>query len=135
MVYGGRRANAWLVVISAICALMAAGIFALAVITRVRVDAARAAALVPAVTQIKTVTGDDGAAHLVVSGTITNTTDDIYGVPDLMITVRNADDRVISRQKFMPSATLVDAGGIVHFSHTLTPVDGARRVSVELMGD
>lgn len=128
------RANAWLVVISAVCALLAAGIFALAVITRSRIDAANAVALYPAVTDIRTVTGDDGAARFVVSGTITNNTDEIYGVPDLMVIFRDGDNREIARQKFMPTATLIDARGVVNFSHELNPVPGVRRIAVELVG-
>jgi hypothetical protein len=66
------------------------------------------------------ITNDDGVRHLVVSGTVTNQTSDIYGMPDVMIVLRDADGRVISHQKFMPSATLIDAGATSDFKYTLS---------------
>ena len=129
------RANAWILVLSAVCALLATLVFVAAVITRTRMDAMRNQALVPTVTQIVPITGDDGTSQLQVSGTITNNTDDIYGMPDLVITSRDENNHVVGQQKFMPTSTLIDAHGVVSFTYTLSvPSNTVRRINVELNG-
>lgn len=128
------RANAVLLVISALCALMAAAVFCVAIIARSRIDAARAVALRPAVTEIVPDVSDDGAPVLVVRGTVTNNTDDIYGMPDLVITARDGADHVIVRHRVMPSATLIDAHGVVQFSYSIASTPDIRRIGVDIMG-
>ncbi len=129
------RVNAWLVMISAICALLAAGIFVAAVIARSRIDAATVGPLTPKVSEIAWQNGDDAAPQMVVRGSITNNTSDIYGVPDLIITLRDAHDHVLGRQKFMPTATLIEGGATIQFDYRLAPVMGVKRISVELAGE
>lgn len=127
--------GAFLVVASAVCALIAAGVFATAVITRHRAAELAARPLVATVTDVATQTDAAGVSRLVVRGTITNQSAQIYGVPDLIIVARDTSDRVVARQKFMPSATLLDAGGRAEFSYTLTASPASvRRISVELAG-
>lgn len=113
---------------------MAAAVFAAAVITQSRIDAARAAALVPTVTQIQSGTDDTGADVITVTGNITNNTDDIYGMPDVVITARDDTDNVIVRHKVMPSATLIDAHGVVPFTYTIPAGAEIKKISVDLMG-
>ena len=73
------------------------------------------------------------ANRLVVNGTVTNRSDDIYGLPDLIVVSYDANGNPLSRQRFMPSATLLDAGQTVRFSHTLSgDIVGVKRVTVEL---
>ncbi len=62
---------------------------------------------------------------------------DIYGMPDVMIILRDADGRTISEQKFMPSATLIDAGGVSNFKYTLSaPVTSdIKKIDVRLVVD
>ena len=55
-------------------------------------------------------------------------------MPDMVIVLRDGDNREIARQKFMPPVPLIDAHGVVNFSHELNPVPGVRRIGVELMG-
>ena len=90
--------------------------------------------LVATVESVESVRDENGISHLVVGGSILNQSDDIYGVPDLMIVSYNDAGEVISQQKFMPSATLLDSGASVQFSHTLSvPVSGVKRVSAYLV--
>ena len=124
----------WLTFIASITALFAAIVFSVAVITQHRANQTAAARpLVATVTDISSVVDAAGMAHFVVSGRVVNQSDEIYGVPDLIIVSRNADGAEIARQKFMPSATLLDPGAAVEFSHTLSaPANGVKKITVEL---
>lgn len=118
---------------AALCALLSAIVFTVAVITRQKIESANAAPLIAHVTSVRTAADADGMPRLVVAGTVQNVSDEIYGVPDLIITARDANGNIVMQQKFMPSATLLDAGTQVQFSHTLSgSAMGVKRVSVEL---
>ena len=72
--------------------------------------------------------------YTAIDGTVTNRSDDIYAFPDLSIVLYDENGAPLSRQKFMPSATLLDAGQSVNFSHTLSNAPmGVKRVTVELL--
>ena len=95
--------------------------------------AADARPLVATITNIRSVIDASGVSHFVVSGRVTNQSAEIYGVPDLIIVSRDDTGAEITRQKFMPSATLLDSGASVDFSHTLSaPSDGVKKITVEL---
>lgn len=129
-----NRRSGLLVFFASLCALLAATIFAVAVIVTSRRDNPEKRPLVATITDVSTVTDADGTEHIAVRGTVTNRSDDIYGFPDLTIILYGQDGSPISRQKFMPSATLLDAGQSVVFSHTLTGnMTGVKRVAVELL--
>ena len=128
-----NRRGGLMVFFASICALLAATIFAVAVIVTSRHDDPNKQPLVATITNIENRT-EDGTTKLVVNGTVTNRSDDIYGLPDLVIILHDANGAPITRQKFMPSATLLDAGQSVEFSHTVTgDIAGVKRVSVELL--
>lgn len=129
-----NRRSGLLVFFASLCALLAATIFAVAVIVTSRRDNPDKRPLVANITDVTTVTADDGTEKIVVKGTVTNRSDDIYGFPDLAIILYGPDGAPLSRQKFMPSATLLDAGQSVVFTHTLSGnVTGVKRIAVELM--
>ncbi len=129
------RRNTWLTFITALCALLAAMAFAGVVLTRHQIQEIQRTPIVATVSGLETVTGDDGVERFVVSGTVQNRSDEIYGVPDLIIVSYDDDDNVIARQKFMPSATLLDPGASVSFSHTLNaPTSGIKKVGAVLDG-
>ncbi len=128
------RRGAWLTFIAAATAALAAIVFSIAVITRHQARAAAdARPLVATITNIRSVIDASGVSHFVVSGRVTNQSAEIYGVPDLIIVSRDDTGVEITRQKFMPSATLLDSGASVDFSHTLSaPSDGVKKITVEL---
>ena len=128
------RRGAWLTFIAAATAALAAVVFSIAVITRHQARAAAdARPLVATITNIRSVIDASGVSHFVVSGRVTNQSAEIYGVPDLIIVSRDDTGAEITRQKFMPSATLLDSGASVDFSHTLSaPSDGVKKITVEL---
>jgi len=128
------RRSGLLVFFASLCALLAATLFAVAVIITSRRDNPEKRPLIATISEVATVTADDGTERVVVNGTVTNRSDDIYAFPDLIIVLYGNDGAPISRQKFMPTATLLDAGQSVVFSHTLSgDVRGIKRVAVELM--
>lgn len=128
-----RRKNSFLVFIAALTALLAAAIFAFVVITRHQVTNVKNNPLIAQISGIHTVVDAFGTAHFVVSGKVTNQSEEIYGVPDLLIVSRDEAGNIVAQQKFMPSATLLDAGSSVEFSHTLSaPTTGVKKVTVEL---
>ncbi len=135
MVAAPARKNAFLMFFASLCALLSAIIFVVAVVVTQRPDKAQTEPLIASLTTHQVVTNESGVKQLVVSGKITNQTMDIYGVPDLMIYLRDADGRVIASQKFMPSATLIDAGGVSEFRHVLSaPVtSNIKSIDVKLL--
>ena len=130
----GTRRSGMLVFFASLCALLAATVFAVAVIVTSRHDDPTKRPLVATITNVSTINDDGAAPRIVVDGTVTNRSDDIYAFPDLIIVLYDANGTPISRQKFMPSATLLDAGQSVRFSHTLAGhAAGVKRVTVELL--
>lgn len=120
--------------IAAICAFIAACIFSLVVILNFSGNSKNQ----PLVTKIDeknihTVMDENGKNRIFVSGDITNTTNDIYGLPNIVIVSYDAAGNVLSRQTFMPPATLLEAKTTVTFNHMLS-VDptNVKRLSVEL---
>ncbi len=125
-----------LVFIGALCALLSAIVFAVVVITHHHVETAQNQTLVARVTGYEVVTDEFGASHFVVSGTVENRSDSIYGVPDLVIILWDDADNIVAQQKFMPSATLLDSGASVAFSHTMSaPTNGVKKITAKLLMD
>lgn len=131
------RKNAFLMFFASLCALLSVIIFVVAVVVTHRPNPEKDAPLVARITGHDVVTTEDGVRHLVVSGTVHNQTSDIYGMPDIMIVLSDADGRIISQQKFMPSATLLDAGATSDFKHVLSaPVTSKiKSIDVRLLNE
>lgn len=128
------RKNALMLLFASVCALLAAVVFTVAVIARHQVDSIQNRPLVASVSDIRTVMDAAGVPHFVVSGTVLNQSDEIYGMPDLIIISRDENGNAVAQQKFMPSVTLLDAGASATFSHTLSaPATGVKKITVELM--
>jgi hypothetical protein len=128
-----RRRNSFLVITAALCALLAATVFAFAVLARHQVKNIKNNPLVAEISGIRTIVDAFGAQHFVVSGRVVNRSQEIYGVPDLLIVSKDDAGNVMAQQKFMPSATLLDAGGFVEFTHTLSvPTAGVKKITAEL---
>lgn len=124
------RKNAWLMFFAALCALLSAIIFTVAVITHHQAKKANRGPLVANVLSVETTTDENGLLHVVVNGEIQNVSDEIYGVPDLIIVSTDDEGRVLAQQKFMPSATLLDSGATVSFSHILSAQPaGVKKIS------
>lgn len=127
------RKNSWLMFFAALCALLSAIIFTVAVITQHQAKNVNRGPLVVDVENIETITDADGRTHLVVNGTVTNISDIIYGVPDLIIVSSDEKGRVLAQQKFMPSASLLGAGDKVNFRHILgKQPSGVKKISAKL---
>lgn len=129
-----NRRGAWLMFIAAATAALSAIVFSVAVIVRHQArSAAESRPLVATVTDVRSVIDASGTPHFVVSGHVTNQAAEIYGVPDLIIVSRDENGVEVARQKFMPSATLLDSGASVEFSHTLSASSvGVKKITVEL---
>lgn len=127
------RRDVFLKFFAALCALFAAIVFAAVVMITHDKKVEKNKPLVATITGYESVVDDAGTPHLVVSGRITNQSAEIYGVPDLILVSHAADGTVIEKQKFMPSATLLDSGGYTEFRHILSvPVSQVKKVTVEL---
>ena len=129
----GSHRGAWMMFIVSLCALLSAAIFATAVVVQSKIKNANREPIVAQLDEIKTITDDNGVARFVVRGAIVNQSGEIYGVPDLVVVSRDATGHEIARQKFMPTATLVESGSSVPFQHVLTtPTAGVKKITVEL---
>ncbi len=128
-----NRRSVWLVFFASLCALLSAIVFTVAVIARQHVVDVQTHPLVADVDSVETV-ADNGIARLVVNGAVQNRSDQIYGMPDLILVAWGADNKPIARQKFMPSATLIEGGTSVPFSHMLNMApDGIKKITAELV--
>lgn len=122
--------------IAAICAFIAACIFSLVVIVNFS-DGKKHQPLVTKIDEknIHIVVDENGNNRIFVSGDITNTTNDIYGLPNIIIISYDTDGNVLSRQTFMPPATLLEGKTTVTFNHMLSVApEKVKRLSVELKG-
>ncbi len=134
VVQRGRRKNAWMLFLASICALLSALVFSFVLLSRHKIAEYQASnPLVATVTSVDSVIDAAGVSHFVVHGTVVNRSTEIYGVPDLIILSLDGAGNTIARQKFMPSATLLDAGQSVEFTHTLsTPTAGVKQIKAAL---
>ena len=128
------RHNATIKLIAAICAFIAACIFCVAVV----LDLSNGSKDGPLITKIDeknihTVMDENGNKRIFVSGDITNTTDDIYGLPNIVTISYDENDNVLSRQAFVPPSTLLEPKTTVTFNHILSvEPTHVKRLSVEL---
>lgn len=130
----GNKKNSWLMFFASLCALLSAIVFTVAVITQHQVKQKNQGPLIATVTGVTTTTDENCISHVVVSGTVTNVSDQIYGVPDLLIISSDDKGNVLAQQKFMPSATLLDVGASVNFNHMLSQQpNGVKKISAKLV--
>lgn len=129
------RQNTTIKFIAALCAFVAACIFSFAVIVSFYNKNQKQKPLVANIDQknVHIVIDDNGNNRIFVSGDITNTTDDIYGLPNIIIVSYDMDNKELSRQTFMPPATLIESKTTITFNHILS-VDptNVKRVAIEL---
>lgn len=127
--------NTTLKFIAAICALAAACVFSFAVITKFQSDKSRTKPLVATIDEksVHVVVDEKGDNRIFVSGNIKNNTDEIYGLPNLIILSYDTSNNVLSRQTFIPPSTLIEPKTTVTFNHILS-VDptNVKRVAIEL---
>lgn len=127
------KRNSFLIFFAALCALLAAMVFTVVVFINYQAMKIKNNPLIATITEVATVTDEGGKQKILVSGTVKNQSKQIYGVPDLIITSYGEEDNIVARQKFLPSATLLDVGEEVKFSHVLSSNPSVvKRVSVEL---
>lgn len=126
--------NGWLKLFSALCALLAVIIFGIVVLVVSKHKQQNMQALSARVSNYTITTDDSGIRHLVVDGEITNNTDEIYGVPGVTVLLYSDSDILVQKQTFMPSATLIDSGDVINFSHVLSmPNMAVKRIDVKLV--
>jgi predicted Zn finger-like uncharacterized protein len=129
-----NKKNSWLMFFASLCALLSAIVFTVAIITQHQIKQKNQGPLIATVTSVTTSTDENGISHVVVNGTVTNISNQIYGVPDLLIVSSDDKGNVLAQQKFMPSATLLDVGASVKFSHMLShQPSGVKKISAKLV--
>ena len=127
--------SVWLKFVVILCALIAAGIFSFVAIVKFQNSSVKNRPLVASIDQqnVHLIKDDKGNDRIFVSGNITNNTEDIYGLPNIIIVSYDVANNVLSRQSFTPPATLLEPKTTVTFNQILS-VDPTKvkRVSVEL---
>ena len=120
---------------AALCALIAASIFAVVVVLSFNSGPQKNKPLVASIDEksVHIVKDKNGDNRIFVAGNITNNTDDIYGVPNIIIVSYDENNNVLSRQTFMPPATFLDAKTTIVFNHILSvEPSNVKRVEIEL---
>jgi len=124
-----RRSNVLLIWAASAAMVLAAIIFAVAAAIKYTPAAAPKGPL--AIEKVK-VQPAAGEGAWVVSGRIANLSGRIFGVPDLMLIVRNDNGDVVFSQRMLPPMPILDIGESAAFSHPVPELpDDARRVTVE----
>ena len=125
----------WLKLFVVICALIAACIFSFVAIVKFQNGFGKNKPLMARIDEsnVHVVRDESGNNRIFVSGEITNNTEDLYGLPKVVVISHDANNNVISRQAFIPPATLLGPKNSVTFNYMLS-VDptNVKRVSVEL---
>ena len=129
------RQNNTIKFIAALCAFVAACVFSFAVVVKFHDDSHKQKPLVANIDQknVHVFVDENGNNRIFVSGDITNTTDDIYGLPNIIIVSYDDNNNELSRQSFLPPATLIESKTTITFNHVLS-VDptNVKRVAIEL---
>jgi predicted Zn finger-like uncharacterized protein len=125
--------NTLLKFIAAFCALLAACVFSFVVI--MNFYSGENKPLIPKIDEknIHIISDENGNNRISVTGSITNTTNEIYGLPNIIIVSYDSENNVLSRQNFVPPVTLLEAKDTAEFNYVLSvnPVN-VKRLSVEL---
>lgn len=130
-----QKTNYLFVFIAALCALLSAVIFALVVVIDYKAKDIKNNPLVASLEEVSTIDSEDGNQKFVIKGTVKNRSQNMYGVPDLIVSSLNEEGKIIYRQKFMAPATILDAGKSVSFEHVLdTPLYNVAKITVKLEG-
>ncbi len=119
----------------ALCAFVAACVFSFVVIINSQTHSMKNRPLVASIDDknIHVVNDENGIPRIFVSGNITNNSDEIYGLPNLIIVSYDENNNVLARQRFLPPATLLGAHSTITFNHLLSvDVKDVKRVSIEL---
>lgn len=126
---------AWIKFIAALSAFITACIFAFVIFVNFQNNSYKKPILSAGIDEetVRLIKDKNGLNRLFVSGHVTNNTDDLYGLPNLVIVSYDENNNVLSRQTFMPPATLLEAKNTVTFNYILS-VDptNVKRVAVEL---
>lgn len=120
---------------AAVCALIAAVIFSVVVLVNFSGKSEKNKTIFANIDEksVHIVKDKDGVNRVFVSGNITNNTDEMYGVPNVVIISYDANNNVLSRQTFMPPVTFLESKTTVTFNHILSvDASSVKRVSVEL---
>jgi len=92
------------------------------------------AALTVEVAPVQIIVGDTGNAYWVVSGRIVNNSENLQGIPDLIVSKRNDAGDTISTQRVSPPIPVLAVGESTQFRYTLaTPGPDAKQIAVEFV--
>ena len=121
--------------VAALCAFITVCIFAFVIMVNFHNNRLKKQTLSAGIDEktVHLIKDENGANRLFVSGHITNNTDDLYGIPNVIIVSYDVNNNVLSRQTFMPPSTLLESKNTITFNYILS-VDptNVKRVAVEL---
>ncbi len=127
------RKNSWLLLLAAVCALMSALIFVAAVISSHN-DKVSKPLIAELSSQQQGFDETTGAPVIIIKGHIKNNSNKIYGVPDMIVKLKDSDKNVIGTAKVLSPVPLLDAGESADFQTTIPePVKKVKRMSVEFV--
>ncbi|MCQ2574671.1 MAG: zinc-ribbon domain-containing protein [Alphaproteobacteria bacterium] len=128
------KQNLVLKFLAALCALIAACVFAVVVIVNYQSHIEKKKPIIARIDKNGVnVIVEEGVEYISVSGAVINQSEDIYGVPNINIISYDKDKKQIAKQTFLPPATLLEPNSSVGFKYILN-VDPqiVQKVDVEL---
>lgn len=128
--------NSFVKFLSALCALLAVCVFSVIIMffPTNREDKNKPLLAKINSEDIRIVKDEGGNNRLLISGNITNTTDDVYGLPNIIIISYDSNGEMLSRQTFLPPVTLLESKTTVTFNYVLSKVvpTEVKRLNIEL---
>lgn len=120
--------------LAALCALIAAIIFAIVAVTQYRSHAESRLPLKASIFKTELAPDGNGVNHFIVSGILENRSDNLYGAPDIIILTFDEHGKQLGNgEHFNPPVPILDAGARVGFVYTLrAPSMGVKKISVKL---
>jgi len=121
---------------AALCALIAACVFAAVAIINYQTHLDKKKPLIARLDKDGVnIVLNNGVEKLSVTGSVVNQSQDIYGIPNIVIVSYDKNKEQIAKQTFLPPATLLEPNSFIDFEYVLT-VDpkNVQKVDVELKG-
>ena len=120
--------------LAALCALIAAIIFSIVVVSQYRHHAESKKPLAASIVKTELAPDGNGINHFIVSGIIENRSDNFYGMPNVIILTYDEKGKQIGAgEEFAPPVPILDSGARAGFVYTLrAPSAGVKKISVKL---
>lgn len=125
--------SVWVKFCLSVCALLAVVCFCFVALTVYKTQSMKRKPIVAMITENKVKTDEDGKLYILVSGMLKNQTNEIYGVPKIVLNSFDKNKEQISSQVIEPPATFIDPKTSITFSQKLfVNPESVKKLTIEI---